>query len=215
MLTPIYDHSWRNFLKEESMKTLNYFSAFLILCSGCTSMDIGSQTDKTFDFSNYKTFAWQKRSKNFKMADAKVANELVETRILRYTNEELQARGLKIDTLQPDLLIDYSIQTKEVEEQVTEPVASTPYYYSVPNPYSPYNGFYSPFYTGPIPYVYGYRTTKTTYENGTVTIYVIDRLKNKLIWKTWAEGSVEDVEAFERQLPKDIKLMFNNFPIKK
>jgi hypothetical protein len=75
-----------------------------------------------------------------------------------------------------------------------------------------YIGIYSTYNTWPQSNYYG--TAKATYRNGTVLLYVLEKSKNQLIWKAWADGSVEDIMAFEKELPRDIHSMMKSFPIK-
>ncbi len=182
----------------------------LLSCAGCISMDIGSQLVNNEDFSQFKTYAWLRRTKDFRHADPNIDNDNIESKIIQYTNLELAARGYTVDTLEPDILLDYNIVTQNKVSQYQQPIYSTvyrPYYYN------PYNPGFNP-YVGPTTYISGYRTVNVPYEDGTVTIYVLDRRSNQLIWKGWAEGSVDDVESFQWELPKDIDAIFKKYPIK-
>lgn len=172
-------------------------------------MDIGSQTDKTESFDNYKTYAWVRRNKSHKHADARVDNDIVEGRIIKFSNIEMHKRGLILDTLKPDLLLDYDILTEKRAEEADKPLSSGSYYYS-----QPYVGLYSPYYVWP-PQTFDYGAAKSTYQNGTVILFVADREKNKLVYQAWADGSVEDIRGFEEDLPKSIKSMYKHFPLKR
>jgi len=193
-----------------------------LLLAGCISMNIDSQSDIATNFSNYKTYAWLRRDKDFKHADPNIDNDIIENRIIAYTNTELEARGYSVDTLSPDILLDFNIVTQQKTMQTQVPVYSTtytrPYYYNPynNNPYNNYNNAYSyyPAYNGPTTYISGYKTLNTPYEDGTVSIYILNRTTNKLIWKASAEGSVDDVSSFQWELPKDIHAMFKRYPVK-
>jgi hypothetical protein len=177
-------------------------------------MDIGSKTDKTLLGPEFKTYAWIKRSKKLKHADARVDNEIVEGRIIQYTNREMEQRGFVVNVENPDLLLDYDVLTQEkTDHGSTDPTGTGPtgsYYYNFNQSYV---GAYSPYYVWP-PMAADYGNVKSSYETGTVIIYVADKARNKLIWQSWAEGSVENIRAFEEELPKDIHKMFQRFPLK-
>ncbi len=170
-------------------------------------MDIGSQTDASVKKETYSTYAWVKRSRHYKHADAKVDNDIVRGRIMENVNKEMETRGFRIDSLAPQLLMDFDILTEERSLQANSQADSAD------SILEPYVGIYSPFSTWPSPSV-SYGTAKTTYENGTVFLYVADKAGKKLLWKAWADGSVENVRHFEEELPKDIHQMFRKFPLK-
>ena len=52
------------------------------------------------------------------------------------------------------------------------------------------------------------------YKEGTLTILVIDRKTNSLVWKGWAVGTVTDEQPYQRQLENSIKRIFKTFPVK-
>src|ERR1700744_2182239 len=85
-----------------------YFPILIIvalLTASCSSVQVYSDADKTANFSAYKTYSWMQRPDS--VQDLFYRNELVDNNIKRYTNQELQAHGLTIDTSHPDLLVEY------------------------------------------------------------------------------------------------------------
>lgn len=193
-------------------KTFKYISTFtfsLVLFSCVSTMDIGSKKENKIDFGQYKTYAWLHRIKTNKHADRRIANEIVEDRIINFTNKELQDKGYKVDTLNPDLLLDYDIVTEQKVSEVPVSVYMGDYYfsYSAVVPQAPINTWVNGEQNN--------GTVNDKYTHGTVVVYVGDRTKKQLIWEGWAQGSIHDVEAFEKELPKDIKTMFKHFPEKK
>lgn len=193
-------------------RTTNFISilACIIALTSCASLDTGATKDKKIDFNQYKTYAWLHRIKTNKHADARIANEIVEERIIKNSNFEMEKRGYKIDTLNPDLLLDYDIVTEQKASDVPVSVYLGDYYfsYSAVVPQAPINTWV----TGDDQ---DNGTVKDKYTFGTVVVYVGDRVKKQLVWEGWAQGSIQDVEAFEKELPKDIKSMFKHFPSKK
>lgn len=189
---------------------MKYYLLYILLsffCCSCLTMDIGSQTDSQTDFNSFKTYAWLRRAKLYKHADAKVDNDITEGRITRNVNDELTQRGLVVDTANPDILLDYDIETEQKSEFVEQGYVGNFYYNQrVIGVFSTANSW------GPQATYFG--TANATYQNGTVVLYVIEKSKNQLIWKAWADGSVENIKAFEKELPKDIHSMFKSFPIK-
>ena len=195
---------------------MNYLvqKAFIltIFLTSCVTMNIDSQVNSSIDFSNYHSFAWINRPKNYAHSDPMITNDIVEEEIIKYCNVELKARNYVEDTLNPDILLDYDLVTKNKVELQQEPIYKTtnPAYYNR-NQY--YNGNINN-YQFPNTYVAGYNTIKVPYEEGTVTIYIIDRKSNKLTWQGWANGTIIDAGSFERELPRNIKAIFKKYPIK-
>jgi hypothetical protein len=186
-------------MKEAFLATLLWITLW-----GCTSMNIGSESSTQID--GYRTYAWIRREKDFQHSDPLIDNDTVEARVIRYVNHELTAKGYTIDATAPDLLIDYDIvtQTKQyqVQQPVYSPVYNVPYYY---------NNQGNTAFVAPSTYILSYKTVNVPYEDGTVTIYMLDRRTSKLIWRGWAEGSVDNVDSFERELPKDLAAIFRKF----
>ena len=201
------------------MKNVLKLLSILAVLQSCATMDIGSQTESNTDFSKYQTYAWLHRDKASAKGDPKINNDIIEGDIIEHTCSELNKRGLRVDTLNADLLFDYNIITKEKVKQVEEPVYSS--YYNFPRRryyYNPYNGAtmwnYFPYYTGPTDYISGYRTVNVPYKEGTISIYAIDTKTNKMVWQGWAEGVVKNVSSFQKELPRNIKAIFKKFPKK-
>ncbi len=187
---------------------------FSLLISSCISMLIDSQSNSSNDFGRYHTFAWINRPKNHKHADPLISNDIIEQEIINYCNRELKARGYVVDTLQPDILLDYDLVTKNKVEIQQQPVyrnRNQNYYANRGNGRNQYNNMNNQF---PNTYVSGYKNVKIPYEEGTVTIYIIERASNKLQWQGWAQGAISDPGSFERELPRDIKSIFKKYPVK-
>lgn len=196
------------------MKNTLILLAIIGLCTGCATMDIGSQADPNTNFSNYQTYAWLHRDRASHKNDSRFNNEIIEGEIMEYSCQTLDRRGLKLDTLKADLLLDYNIATTEKVKQVEEPVYGSyyprrRYYY---NPYSTGGWMYYPYYTGPTTYISGYRTVDVPYKEGTIIIYAIDAKTNKMVWQGWAEGEVENASSFQKSLKKNVKAILKKFP---
>ncbi|MBY0426631.1 MAG: DUF4136 domain-containing protein [Cytophagales bacterium] len=180
--------------------------------SGCMNMDIYSDSDRSVDFSVYRTFAWNIPTKKYTHADPKFDNDIIEGNIANYVNMELVNRGYSLDTVQPDILLQYDISTQNKIRIDQVPVTSTvynnrPYYY---NPYNPYsNNLYMPSPT----YITTYKPVEVPYEEGDLTISIIDRKTQRVIWHGYAVGTLDDLISFEQELPQDIHAMFKKYPV--
>lgn len=222
--------------KAHSLSTYLGIILFLIIAENCSSMQVHAYTDKSVDFSQYRSFEWMQTkdwSENSYFDNAKA-----ETDIQSLASTELKKRGLVQDTKNPDLLVEYhSIVKKEYQTVRTPILGNTPYSYNpafnfggmgyggmgyggMGGGYGPgygYGGGYNPMYPygyNNVPYMTGgYQYSQTEIELGTLVIDVIDRKRNRLIWRAKAKGTLSDPASLDEQLPQDIKKMFELFPI--
>lgn len=135
---------------------------FFILSSCGSSINVYSDFDKNTDFSQYKTYAFHKKS-----IDKVQISELDKRRILQAIESELGKKGMtKSET--PDLLI--GVFTKEREE-----VDVNQYYNGWGYGWRGY-GWGFPYNWGGSPYV-------STSVEGTLFIDLIDAKKNELVWQ--------------------------------
>jgi Domain of unknown function (DUF4136) len=188
------------------MKLLSFIFYITIALSGCAPA-IYSDQDSGADFSRYKTFAWYaKPTQNFK--SQRFDNQIVESNVKNYASTELKARGFTVQVDTPDVLLDYEVAVERKTEQVSNPVYSHPYNYTYYNPATRSYGMA----TTPS-YVMGYQTQNVPYEEGTLTIMVIDRRTNRLVWKGWSDGTVSDEQTYESEIVSDIHRIFKKFPV--
>jgi len=146
------------------MKTLRLLPILLLVLTSCSSVRTASDFDKNVDFTQYKTFAF------FKTGIDKVeVSDLDKKRILRAIEDELLAKGFT-KSENPDLLVN--IFTK-AREQVDVNQFNSGWGYGW--------GY------GWNPYMWGGRTTVSSYTEGTLFIDLIDAKKKELIWQ--GEGS--------------------------
>ena len=195
------------------MKTINKHLILLMLftsalLSSCAVLNVGSDQDNTIDFKQYKTFAWYAKDPT-SLKNDQFDNQIIESNIKNLVSAELKRRGYIVDIDSPDVLLDYNIMIEKKVDQQQAPVYYHPYNYGYYNPYRPLN----------TPYAYqqnviGYQTQNIPYKDGTLTLSMVDRKTNRLIWRGWGEGVVTDAQVYESQLPKGIDEIFNEFPIK-
>jgi len=157
------------------MKAIKMFPLLLLLfLSSCSSVRVNSDYDKNADFSQYKTFAFQKSG-----IDKAEISDLDKKRILRAIDNEMIKKGFtKSET--PDLLIN--IFTKE-REQVDVNQYNSNWGYS--------------WRWGWDPFIWGGQTTVTSTTEGTLFIDIIDARKKELIWQ--GEGNGYLTKAFQEK----------------
>jgi hypothetical protein len=151
------------------MKTIKLLPLFLLFVfASCSSVRVYSDYDKTANFSQYKTYAYQKNG-----IDKAEISDLDKKRILKAIDQQMALKGFtKSDT--PDLLVN--IFTKE-REQVDVNQFSAGWGYGW--------GFgWNPFFWG------GNNTTVNRYTEGTLFIDFIDASKKELIWQGEGQGTL-------------------------
>jgi hypothetical protein len=206
------------------MNRLLIVSALLFsLCTGCSTMYIYTDVDKSANFKNYKKYAWSPQKHIHKHKNQKFDNDIIEKRIQQYVMDELNNRGLKLDTANPDIILDFDIMTEKKIKQDMEPVyINSPFYFRGFNNYNSYRyrdsfynyGGWNNYYNYGYGYHIGYRSVNIPYKEGTVIIDIVDADANKLVWKGYAVGELVDPETFESGLQLDIHKMFKEYPNK-
>lgn len=212
-------------MKKIRILTWIFYTASAWLLISCAPTRVSSNYVKSIDFKVYKSFAWL--SKTHQSCDSVLDNQIVETNIKNLVSGEMKSRGLVVDVNEPDLLLDFYIDIADKVDQVTTPVYGYAYNY---NNY--YNGFNRADYNNRMYYrhnsyynnnsylynnrtqqIIGYNTQDIPYQEGTLTILMIDRKSNRLVWKGWSVGTITDEAAFEYELPSDVRRLFKQFPV--
>ncbi len=143
------------------MKTIQLIPVLLLLLlNSCSSVNVYSDFDKGVDFSQYKTFAFQKKG-----IDNVPISEMDKKRILQAIDTELSKKGMT-KSENPDLLIN--IFTKE-REQVDVNLYNMGWGYG-------WRGGWNP-------YLWGGQNMVNTSIEGTLYIDLIDARKKELIWE--------------------------------
>jgi hypothetical protein len=204
-----------------------YLAGMMLLLNACAPTTIYSDYSKTIDFKSYKSFAWLPKNHN-PQQDSAFDNSILESNIKNLASGELKSRGYQVNTNEPDVLLDFHITLANKVDQVSTPVYGYAYnynnynsYYNSYNPGVPYynniytynNSYYNNSYFNAPTSVIGYTTENIPYEEGTLTILMIDRKSNQLVWKGWSVGSVTDEQTFEYELASDIHRLFKEFPV--
>lgn len=175
-------------------KTIQLLSLTLLLVLGaCSSVKVDADYDNKVDFSQYKTYAFQKSG-----IDKVEISDLDKKRILRAIDTEMTKKGYsKSET--PDLLVN--IFTKERERVDV-------------NQYSAGWGY--GWGWGWNPYMWGGRNYVSTSTEGTLYIDLIDASKKELIWQGKGSGYLEQRrEKKEERINEFVAKILVQFPPEK
>jgi Domain of unknown function (DUF4136) len=189
----------------------------LVACYTTSNNVYQSEGTKGVNFKNYKTYAWlptKEDTSYIKLASKKA----VESALAAAVSQQLNARGMTMDTVNPDCLFTYTLVLNKTYTVGNNP---PPVYAYTPNT-GPAPGQYNMYYWYPTStlnydqnqYTGGLQVT--TFRDGSLLIDMIDRKENKIVWRTSAQGSVneKDRQGIRPTINQIIPIMFKKFPVK-
>ena len=190
------------------MKNLTkIFLSVLIASLAACSPAVYTDKAEGVNFTAYQTYAYLPSGEREEVSDTRFTEK-----IINEVNQEMQARGYRLDNQNPDLLVNVSTMYEEEEELRRTPVAGTYDYYTP--------GFYAPttldpyYYTGynTIPTVTGYGIREVEYTEGTFVIDIIDSNDNKIVWRGWSETPVQPTDLDE-SIREYVDNIFEEYPV--
>jgi hypothetical protein len=180
-----------------SIRSLVMVALGTLLLSACASgPDIFINQDPNADFSGYKTYNFEPR---FGTDDRDGYRSLFSEYLIAAAEREMNARGYtKSDN--PDLLINFGLQTKEKIRTTSSPTTGVGGYYG-------YRGY---------GYYGGYETTVTQYTEGTFNMDMIDAKgsQKQLLWECVLVGRVTSKfrKDMEGSVNNGMTEIFSNYP---
>ena len=205
--------------------------ALLLLLTNCNIYHVlYTDKDMTTDFTKYRSFAWlpQHTLKD----STPFHNQIIENNTKNYLSHEFMARGLKIHVDTPDVLLQLDIKSlnKHKLEQVEHTTPETYHYqYNATSPVNPYYTPYPSYFTYSNVHMHNaarfrfstnsmnnanYTTQVVNYEESTITLNMIDRKTEKLVWTVVVEGDLYDPKQMENYIHKAVIKMAKDYPIK-
>jgi len=177
---------------------------FALLVGGCASTpNTFSNADPSVDFSQYKTFGYFSTLST----DNAQYQSLVSNFLKVAVAQELVVRGLDHDEENPDLRVNFYINTKDkIKTRSVPTAAGGDYDYRDPF-YDPWGGYSGMGVT--------YETRVDQYTEGTLNIDVVDSKTNKLVWEGSVVGRLteKDVRNMEQTVDEAVAEVMVNFPI--
>lgn len=161
-----------------------------IFLLNCSSISVQHDYDSSFDYSSLETFAWIPPSQK-----AKNKRPLLIKRVENAANSELQAKGYRIQTQQPDFLIVMHSGSRDRVEV-------TSYGYAYPGRWGYWGGRSVDVYQ---------------YKEGTIILDIIDGRHKELIWRGSATGEVNrnaTPEQRDATIAKVVAKILQKFPPK-
>jgi hypothetical protein len=162
--------------------------------SGCASIQVATDFDRTADFSSKRTFTFVDGHVwvNGQIDDA---NTLVKQRIRAAIVAALTAKGLTETTTNPDLMVTYlaGARTRTEIEATPYPLGPGPYWVG---------GWWEPGYVD---------WWTRTYNEGTLIIDLIDARTKALLWRAYVKSEVNPPVSQE-QINKAVAKAFEKYP---
>jgi len=199
-------------------------AAVLGLFQACsTYTNFYSNYDRSVDFTKYKTIAWLSDanlppSPTDTGIDARYDNDIIRNNTKNYINHCFSNRHYKVDSQEPDLLLELVLLNEKKDRVVTVPDYSYSNYYYNNSYYYPYYYPYYDYYTYGSWDYYPYSTTSQsyteTYVEGTIILNLYDRESKKLIWTGVAEGDIYDPEYLQYDIHPAVHKIIEQYPVK-
>lgn len=193
------------------------FVVMLNSCSRKIYKDISSNYDKSVDFKHYRTFAWLPDKDS---AAAKSTFEMKRTSTENYFTHCMGERGYKVNLDSPDILLELIVKSKRLEK--ADPTAPLPYSTTTVTQYG--NPFLHPL-SNPLkynkPFTYKYfnyppekQQPKETYLKNSITLNVIDRAQQKIVWSGTANADLYDTAYLQMNLHPVVYDLLEQYPVK-
>ena len=151
-------------------------AALLLTACAAPQPQVRSDYDLTADFSSYASFSFMERSQR---GGEPMYDTIDDQRVMAAVARELEARGYRRVEQDPDLLVNFTITSQDVQDIRSVP---TPLF---PAPYYGWRGSY--YYPWP---AYTYETWVDTYEEGRLFIDLVDVERRQLVWEASSTGRV-------------------------
>jgi hypothetical protein len=169
-------------------------AVFGLTVSACATMNVSSHMERGLDFKSYHTWQWAPADA-LPESDARLDNSFFQDHFQGAVEREFARRGFTQTVSEgdvPDLLVHYHANiTPRIDVNHGDQTTGA---------------------------CYDDNCNVRVFENevGTIMIDVVDGHTNRLIWRGWAQNSVEGVlnnpERFQARIQEAVRRMFERFP---
>lgn len=184
------------------MKNLVFTVALLLLCGACSTLQVNTDYNPAYDFTQLKTYAWIDDGKAV-AGDTRINNDLISGRVRSAVEENLAIRGfVKTESSSADFRVSWhGTITKKLQVE------------TIDHFYSPYG--YGPLYRD----IYLDDPMQTSmireYEVGTLIVDILDPVHHKLVWRGSGSehlSSDPDPETSTRKINEAVTAILKDFP---
>jgi hypothetical protein len=180
-------------------------AASVLALGGCASAPyVRADFDRTADFTSYKTFGFASPLGT----DRSGYQTVLSQHLKAATQREMEARGMRLDTGAPQLLVNFSANLSDKLRVTSTPTSSV--FIGGGRGYYGYRaGMYSawPAYTD--------QTTVTQYKEGTLNIDVVDLARKQLVWESVLTDSITEktFDNVQAAIDTAVAAAFAKYPI--
>src|SRR6185295_1988975 len=154
-----------------------------LLVGSAAAQSVQSDFDRTFQFSNLKTFSFAVQNRG--VTDPLAADSLNDGRIKSGLESQLRINGFRSDAETPDFVIAYHVTTKNK-------LSVQDYGY------------------GPPRWFGGRNISVNQYSEGTLLVDFIDTKTNQVIWRGRASGTLE-MKGVDKKISKSVEKLVKQF----
>ncbi len=160
--------------------------------AACATLDVNSYVERGLDFSRYLSYSLESPM-DFATGDPRLDNNVFfQDQLQGAISRGLNARGFMLANGKPDLLVHYHASIrKEVDINGADQK----------------KGYEVGYDTSGRPYVF---------DDGTLTIDLIDARTHRLVWRGWAErsldGAINDQDWLEHRVEDTVARIFRKMP---
>jgi hypothetical protein len=173
--------------------TIVMMATAVLPAMGCATIGVSSHVDRGFDFARVRTFDWGPADA-FPVGDPRLdKNPTFLDHLHGAVERQLTARGYeRVVTGRPQLLVHFHAS---IDRRLDVNAADARYGYCLDD---------------------ACRAGVAEYEAGTLIVDVVDARTNRLIWRGWAQDSLEDVlddrDRLVRLVEEGVARMFAGLP---
>lgn len=164
------------------LELMTVLAASAVVASCATSINVSSHVERGLTLAPYRSFAWGPADA-LPTGDPRLDGDpFFKDHVQGAVEKQLAARGIElVTTAQPDLLIHYHAN---IRQRIDVNRVDRPYGYCAETNCPP---------------------ETIQYEAGTLVLDFIDARTNRLIWRGWAQNSVEDMLHDRDKMAKTIE----------
>lgn len=176
----------------------------IFLLTGCKS-PVYVERSELASLAKLNTYMWVQTKENQQM-DARNITGLADESVHSAVKAELDKRGWREVTENPDVLLSYDILVERSRRRQSDPVYSAPMSRVYFNPYTRRWGtvYYSSQFVG-------YETYSVPTKEGTVTISMMDANTDKSIFQAYTSDEIRTGKLTSNDIQKQVKNIFRKF----
>lgn len=183
-------------------QNLLLITAFVILAPAIHAQSVIFDQNTKTDFKKFKTYAWLAPGDS--VLNRYRADKLYGGLIMHAANQELQGRGLRMDTLKPDAIFVFYTSVEEIT--VYSQSATLSVGIGVAGP-----GYYVSGYAP----VAGGKITESTEEDGMLKYVMFDTETKEMVWTGMVEKRFKITDDVEKLISDYTIRIFKKYPAKK